>query len=97
LDDFGREAVAAIADLGHRLWLRLKVTDGKPNGDVTIPPEVWSFLCRQLFAGRAVDRFSKACCGTAAELADAATAWMNAREVAQRRVKPSKLMRPEEL
>jgi hypothetical protein len=37
LDDFGREAVAAIADLGHRLWLRLKVTDGKPNDDVTMP------------------------------------------------------------
>ena len=37
LDDFGREAVAAIADLGHHRWLRLKVTDGKPNGDVTIP------------------------------------------------------------
>jgi hypothetical protein len=36
LDDFGREAVAAIADLGHRRWLRLKVTDGKPNGDVTM-------------------------------------------------------------
>jgi hypothetical protein len=37
LDDFGREAVAAIADLDHRLWLRMKVTDGKPNGDVTMP------------------------------------------------------------
>ena len=37
LDDFGREAVAAIADLGHHRWLRLKVTDGKPNGDVTMP------------------------------------------------------------
>jgi hypothetical protein len=24
LDDFGREAVAAIADLGHHRWLRLK-------------------------------------------------------------------------
>jgi hypothetical protein len=31
------------------------------------------------------------------ELADAATAWMNAREVVQGRVKPSKLMRPAEL
>src|ERR1019366_7508606 len=37
LDDFGREAVAAIAALGHHRWLRLKVTDGKPNGDVTMP------------------------------------------------------------
>ncbi len=37
LDDFGREAVAAIADLDHHRWLRLKVTDGKPNGDVTMP------------------------------------------------------------
>jgi hypothetical protein len=37
LDDFGREAVAAIADLGHHRWLWLKVTDGKPNGDVTMP------------------------------------------------------------
>src|ERR1700730_8656410 len=37
LDDFGREAVAAIADLGHHRRLRLKVTDGKPNGDVTMP------------------------------------------------------------
>jgi len=35
LDDFGREAVAAIAD--HYQWLRLRVTDGKPNGDVTTP------------------------------------------------------------
>src|ERR1700730_11839651 len=37
LDDFVREAVAAIADLSHHRWLRLKVTDGKPNGDVTMP------------------------------------------------------------
>src|ERR1019366_7693827 len=37
LDDFGREAVAAIAALGHHRWLRLKVTDGKPNGDVKEP------------------------------------------------------------
>ena len=37
LDDFGREAVAAIADLSHHRWLRLKVNDGKPNGDVTMP------------------------------------------------------------
>src|SRR5271157_2816399 len=37
LDDFGREAVAAIADLRHHRWLRPKVTDGKPNGDVTMP------------------------------------------------------------
>src|SRR2546421_7776673 len=40
LDDFGREAVAAIADLGHHRRLRLKVTDGKPNGDVTMPSRV---------------------------------------------------------
>ena len=39
LDDFGREVVAAIADLGHHRWLRLKVIDGKPNGDVTIPSQ----------------------------------------------------------
>ena len=39
LDNLGREAVAAIADLGHHRWLRLKVTDGKPNGDVTMPCE----------------------------------------------------------
>src|SRR5580704_17794859 len=40
LDDFRREAVAAIADLSHHRWLRLKVTDGKPNGDVMVwtPP-----------------------------------------------------------
>jgi hypothetical protein len=25
------------ADLSHHQWLRLKVTDGKPNGDVTMP------------------------------------------------------------
>src|SRR3984893_11393995 len=37
LDDFGREAVAAIVDLGHHRWLRMKVTDGKPAGDVTMP------------------------------------------------------------
>ena len=37
LDDLGREAVAATVDLGHHRWLRLKVTDGKPNGDVTMP------------------------------------------------------------
>jgi hypothetical protein len=45
----------------------------------------------------AADRFSKACCGKAVELADAATAWMNAREVAQRRAELSKLTWPEEL
>src|SRR3984893_12713501 len=42
LDDFGREAVAAIADLGHHRWLRLKVTDGKPAGDVTMPANLLS-------------------------------------------------------
>jgi len=31
------------------------------------------------FAGRAADRFSKAYCGKAVELADAATAWLNVR------------------
>ena len=35
--DFRQGQVAAIADLGHHRWLRLKVTDGKPNGDVTMP------------------------------------------------------------
>src|ERR1700730_12934420 len=37
LDDFQREAVAAVADLSHHRWSRLKVTDGKPNGHVTMP------------------------------------------------------------
>jgi hypothetical protein len=37
LDDFGREAVAAVADLGHHRWLRLKVIDSKTAGDVTMP------------------------------------------------------------
>jgi hypothetical protein len=49
------------------------------------------------FAGRAADRFSKAYCGKAVELADAATAWLNVRELAQRRVDASKLMRPDGL
>jgi hypothetical protein len=49
LDDFRREAVAAIADLGRHRRLRLKVTDGKPNGDVTMPAklpfvEQWIFV-----------------------------------------------------
>jgi Resolvase, N terminal domain len=39
---FGREAVAAIADLSHHRWLRLKVTDGKPNGDVTMPADTFT-------------------------------------------------------
>jgi hypothetical protein len=43
------------------------------------------------------DRFSKAYCGKAVELADAATAWLNARELAQRRGEASKLMRPKGL
>ncbi|MGA2639124.1 MAG: hypothetical protein ABSF11_15765, partial [Methylocella sp.] len=29
LDNLGREAVAAIADLGHNRWLRLKPMNGK--------------------------------------------------------------------
>ena len=37
LDDFGREAVAAIADLGHHRWLRLKSLNGKPTNNVTRP------------------------------------------------------------
>jgi hypothetical protein len=45
----------------------------------------------------AADRFSKACCGKAVELANAAAAWMNAREVAQRREELSMLTWPEEL
>src|SRR5580692_9041725 len=48
LDDFGREAVAAIADLGHHRWLRLKVTDSKPNGDVTMPSRSFVRLERRL-------------------------------------------------
>ena len=35
LDDLGREAVAAIADLGHHRWLRLKSLNGKPTDNVT--------------------------------------------------------------
>jgi hypothetical protein len=37
LDNLGREAIAAIAELGHHQWLRLKVADAKPNDDVTRP------------------------------------------------------------
>jgi hypothetical protein len=38
LDNLGREAVAAIADLGHHRWLRLKSLNGKPaHHDVTRP------------------------------------------------------------
>ena len=37
LDDLGREAVAAIADLGHHRWLRLKSRNGKPTDNVTMP------------------------------------------------------------
>jgi hypothetical protein len=39
LDDFGRKAVAAIADLGHYRWLRLKPMNGKRAYDVTMPLE----------------------------------------------------------
>jgi hypothetical protein len=41
LDHLGRKAVAAIADLGHHRWLRLNVTDGKPNGDVRTQKGSW--------------------------------------------------------
>ena len=37
LDNLGREAVAAIADLGHHQWLRLKSLNGKPTNNVTRP------------------------------------------------------------
>jgi hypothetical protein len=37
LDNLGREAVAAIADLGHHRWLRLKPRNGKPTDNVTRP------------------------------------------------------------
>jgi hypothetical protein len=37
LDDFGRESMAATANLGHHRWLWLKVINGKPNGEVTMP------------------------------------------------------------
>jgi hypothetical protein len=40
LDDFGREAVAAIADLAYHRWLRLKSLNGKPTDNVTRPPEL---------------------------------------------------------
>jgi bacterioferritin-associated ferredoxin len=48
----------------------------------------------RLFAARAVDRFSKACCGKCVELANA---WMKAREDAPKQPNSSKLMRSEEL
>ncbi len=35
LDDLGRKAVAAKADLGHHPWLRLKSLDGGSTPDVT--------------------------------------------------------------
>src|SRR5580693_6089438 len=34
LDNRGREAVAAIADLGHHRWLRLKSLNGKPHAEL---------------------------------------------------------------
>jgi hypothetical protein len=37
LNNLGREAVAAITDLGHHRWLRLKSLSGKPTNDVTRP------------------------------------------------------------
>src|SRR5208337_3106954 len=38
LDNLGREAVAAIDDLGHHRWLRLKARNGKPADNVTRSP-----------------------------------------------------------
>src|ERR1700730_10810620 len=46
LDNLGREAVAAIADLGHHRWLRLKSLNGKPAHDVTRPADAFAFLNR---------------------------------------------------
>ncbi|MGO9847941.1 MAG: hypothetical protein ACLPKT_15495 [Methylocella sp.] len=37
LDNLKREAVAAIVDLGHHRWLRLKAQNGKPADNVTRP------------------------------------------------------------
>ncbi len=37
LDNLKREAVAAIVDLGHHRWLRLKALNGKPADNVTRP------------------------------------------------------------
>jgi hypothetical protein len=37
LDNLGRKAVAAIADLGHHRWLSLKSLSGKPANNVTRP------------------------------------------------------------
>jgi hypothetical protein len=42
LDNLGREAVAAIADLDHHRWLRLMVIDGKPADNVTRPSPAFS-------------------------------------------------------
>src|ERR1035437_3957426 len=53
LDNLGREAVAAIVDLGHHRWLRLKVTDCKSNGDVTMPsPKLFRTVSKTLHAVR---------------------------------------------
>jgi amino acid transporter len=49
LDDFGREAVAAIADLSHPRWLRLKSLNGKPTGDVTMPARAIALVVGGLF------------------------------------------------
>jgi len=46
-------------------------------------------------AGRTADRFGKAYCGKAVELADAAAPWLNVRELAQRRLEASQLALPE--
>src|SRR5450759_1980166 len=35
LDNLGREAVAAIVDLGHHRWLRLKTRHGNPDHNET--------------------------------------------------------------
>src|SRR5580704_13273775 len=45
LDNLGREAVAAITDLGHHRWLRLKSLNGKPAHDVTRPLPVLRSRC----------------------------------------------------
>jgi hypothetical protein len=44
-NNLGREAVAAIADLDHHLWLRLKSLTDKLTGDVTKPLRQY---CRSL-------------------------------------------------
>ena len=45
LDNLGREPVAAIADLGHHRWLRLKSRNGKPADNVTWPSPALNDSC----------------------------------------------------